>query len=70
MNTSREGFNLFNEHGRYHFFKYFPHLNWNLVWKDTFCPIWCKIVGHDKYDCSDMEDGSEFACRRCHQYVR
>ncbi len=70
MSSSREGFDLFHKAGRYHFGKYFPYLKWNLVFEDTFAQIGCWLLGHNKYDCSDMNDNSELGCYRCHKYIR
>lgn len=68
----REGYNLFQKSGRYSFmknkaFKYRSLLK--LTFQDTFIPIICMFVGHKGYDCSDEKDGSDWACKRCGQFI-
>ena len=72
MGAAREGFNLLHSAGRYHFSKRkWRCVPWRLVWIDTALPLMCRIVGHIEYDCSDPgERGTDFACRRCHQFTR
>lgn len=73
MGAAREGFNLFHSAGRYHFSqrRRWRDVPWPLVWTDTALPLFCRVVGHVEYDCSDPgHAGEEFACRRCHQFTR
>lgn len=73
MGASREGFNLFNAGGRYHLSirKRWRDVPWRLVLTDTVLPLYCRIVSHVEYDCSDPgRSGEDFACRRCHQFTR
>ena len=79
MGASREGHRLWHAAGRFHAWSYIKRRGlWKglrgLYWSDTFMPIVCAIVGHDKYDCADPWDKkqgiAEYACRRCHQYLR
>jgi hypothetical protein len=72
MGAAREGFNLFRSAGRYHFsHRRWGDVPWRYVWLDTVMPLVCSVIGHVEYDCSDPgEVGTEFACRRCHQFTR
>ena len=73
MGAAREGFNLLKAAGRYHLRqrKRWRDVPWHYVWTDTVLPLYCRVVGHVEYDCSDPPyRGHEFACRRCHQFTR
>lgn len=72
MSASREGFDLFGKTGRYCFIRNFKSgtIPWKYVFEDTFVQIWCWIVGHNKYECADCGDMPEYACLRCHHYVK
>ena len=43
----------------------------NTVLRHTLAPIWCGIVGHDKYDAGTppVGDGYDMACRRCQKFI-
>lgn len=73
MPAAREGFNLLNSGGRYHFRqrKRLRDVPWRYVWKDTVMPLVCKRLGHIEYDAGDPgEKGMDFACRRCGLFTR
>lgn len=73
MSEAREGFNLRNRYGRANFWrrKKWSDVPWRYVWTDTFMPLYCRVVGHVEYDCSDPgHSGEKFACRRCNQFTR
>lgn len=70
MGCSRKRFNLFNKACHYAIKRDWKQWALNFkhyFWVDSFMPIYCKLVGHDKY----KPDANEniMACKRCHQYV-
>lgn len=68
----RESWDLFRKVGREHLLRRVRkrwHIDWKLVFEDTFMRFVCMIVGHKVYDCSDEQDGSDLACRRCHRFM-
>lgn len=71
MSCCREGFDLFNKHGRRAFRRYFPnHVPWGLVWGDTFPQIICWIFGHDeKLATPEGCFPPEYACKRCYKFT-
>lgn len=44
------------------------HFN-KLTYEDTFMPIFCKFIGHKPY-LPDNDNPKEWACKRCHQYIK
>lgn len=44
------------------------HLD-KLTYEDTFMPIFCKFIGHKPY-LPDNDNPKEWACKRCHQYIK
>ncbi len=71
MGASREGFDLFNKNGRYCFWRDLKKGRFqSLMWRDTFAQIWCKIVGHNKYNCNCTNEPVQYACKRCCKYVK
>lgn len=41
------------------------------VLRHTLAPIWCSVVGHDKYDAGTpaIGDGYDLACHRCQHFI-
>jgi hypothetical protein len=76
MTTSTPGYDLRTKGGRYNLRTAFKHRAFakpslTKVLRHTLAPIWCSIVGHDKYDagCPPVGDGYDLACRRCQKFI-
>lgn len=76
MAASSPGYDLLTKSGWSNFrdcFKYkaqkWPSIK--QVLRQTLAPIWCDVVGHDRYDAGipPVGDGYEIACRRCQKFV-
>lgn len=74
MSACREGFNLFNRFGRQHLKDHIARGRWRnaarYVFVDTFGHPLCWLAGHKPYRANSECDPPEFACRRCHRWLR
>ena len=41
-----------------------------LMFEDTFMHYICKIVGHKRYNSALANEKPEWACKRCHRYIK
>jgi hypothetical protein len=41
-----------------------------VTYGDTFGPIICKIKGHNAYQPDKRYEPKEWACKRCHKYIK
>lgn len=73
--AARQGFDLFNKYGRRlilrticfrSFLNVFDKQFWKYLWTDTFCQMWCWIVGHRE---KRHEDGAASSCTRCWHFL-
>lgn len=72
MGCSRETQDLFRELREKRFWNF-----WRLIkrfdritYEDTFMPIICKIFKHNPYQPEPEIDPTEWACKRCHRYIK
>jgi hypothetical protein len=72
MGASRELQNIFlmikykEYHRAWHFIKNFN----KTTYEDTFMPYVCKIKGHKPYQTDKENEPNEWACKRCHRYIK
>jgi len=50
-------------------FYYIKHFN-RITYDDTFMPLLCKVIGHKPYQPDAKYEPDEWACRRCHRYIK
>ena len=48
---------------------YINHFN-RITYEDTFMPIICKIKGHNAYQPNKNNEPNDWACKRCHKYIK
>lgn len=69
MGACREGFNLFNKYQRANFWSK-KNRPWRLMMSDTLLALTCKILRHKPYRPDKINDPREWACKRCHTWLK
>jgi hypothetical protein len=77
MGASRQSYCLWNRKGRkFYFLETVRSIkkNWKFdrttILDDNLMPLYCAIAGHQGYQTDIVVDATEWACHKCHRYIK